>query len=103
VNLQNVTHRTAALLFMLVSCSLAFAQPVPQARAFLSPEVTTDKKIVFRVYAPNAQNVRVFGTDLPGLRQNGQMAKNEKGIWELVFGPVDPGAYRYNLIIDGAD
>jgi len=102
MNHPRITNRITALFFALAAGSLAIAQPPTQAPAFLSPEVTADKKIIFKVYAPNAQSVRVFGTDLPGLMQNGQMTKTEKGMWELVFGPVDPGAYRYNLIIDGA-
>jgi hypothetical protein len=45
--------------------------------------------------------VRVQGGDIPGMMQGGQMTKGENGVWELVFGPVDPGAYRYNFMVDG--
>lgn len=39
---------------------------------------------------------------MPGLGQAGAMTKSENGVWELKFGPVDPGAYRYNFNVDGA-
>jgi enterochelin esterase family protein len=61
----------------------------------------SDHKIAFRIYAPKAEVVRVVGGDIPGLMQAGQMTKGENGVWELVFGPVDPGAYRYNFNVDG--
>lgn len=90
------------LVSILLLGGAAMAQRAPQAPSFVSPEVTPDRKIDFRMYAPDAQNVRVVGTDIPGLMQAGRMTKNEKGIWELEFGPVDPGAYRYKFSVDGA-
>ncbi len=67
----------------------------------MSPELTPDHKIVFRIYAPKAESVRVSGGDIPGMMQAGPMTKGENGVWELSFGPVDPGAYRYNFTVDG--
>ena len=90
------------LVSILLLGGAAMAQRAPQPPTFVSPEVTPDRKIEFRMYAPNAQNVRVVGTDMPGLMQAAPMTKNEKGIWELEFGPVDPGAYRYKFSVDGA-
>lgn len=79
----------------------ALAQQAPRAPYVVSPEIRSDRMVVFRVYAPKAENVRVVGTDIPGLMM-GEMKKGENGVWELDFGPVDPGAYRYNFQIDGA-
>jgi enterochelin esterase-like enzyme len=87
---------------MLALATLAFAQRGPQPPAVTSPEVMADRTVAFRIYAPNAQNVRVFGTDMPGMLQSGPMTKSEKGIWEIALGPVNPGAYRYNFVVDGA-
>ncbi len=97
-----MTWKCFASACALLVCRLGTAQPAPPAPAFASPDVTTERKIIFRIYAPNAQNVRVAGTDLPGLAQMGHMSKNGEGVWELEFGPVDPGAYRYNFVVDGA-
>ncbi len=80
--------------------AIALAQQGQQAPYVVSPEIHSDRTIAFRIYAPKAENVRVIGTDIPGLMM-GQMKKGENGVWELVFGPVNPGAYRYNFLVDG--
>jgi len=90
---------TAAALFVSASISAQQGQRAPN---YTSPEVTPDRKVIFRIYAPNAQSVRVGGTDMPGLPQATPMTKGENGVWELAFGPVNPGAYRYNFVVDGA-
>lgn len=72
--------------------------PVPQ---FVSAEVGADRKITFRVYAPQADAVRLAASDIPGLGQNGQLTRADNGVWQLTFGPIEPGSYRYNFNIDG--
>jgi enterochelin esterase-like enzyme len=78
------------------------AQPGRGGRgpAVVSPEITGDQKIVFRALAPNAQAVRLVGTDIPGNNQGAAMTKGENGVWEITLAPP-PGAYRYNFNIDG--
>lgn len=93
------THPTAAWFVAMALCGMAPAQDRPPA--FVSPEVLSDHSVTFRIYAPHSENVRVAGTDMPGLMQAGPMTKNENGVWELTFGPVVPGAYRYNFSVDG--
>jgi hypothetical protein len=68
--------------------------------AVVSPEVRPDRTVVFRLPAQQAQMVAVRGSDLAGLGQ-AQFTKGDNGIWEATVGPVNPGAYRYNFIIDG--
>ena len=67
----------------------------------MSPEVSADRRITFRINAPQARTVRVSGSDIPGLGQNGVMTKAENGIWTFTSAPVPPGAYRYNINVDG--
>jgi len=71
------------------------------APAVVSPEVSSDRRITFRINAPQAQTVRVSGSDIPGLGQNGVMTKSEGGVWTFTSAPVPPGAYRYNINVDG--
>src|SRR5215213_1156541 len=84
------------------------AAPVaaPQGRGNQAPpvnsqEVLADRKITFRIYAPNAQAVRLSAGDVPNSAQSAQMTKTAAGIWETTVGPVEPGAYRYNFVVDG--
>ena len=82
------------------------APPAVQGRGqgaapVVSPEVSTDRRITFRINAPQAQAVRVSGGDIPGLGQNGVMTKGENGVWTFTSQPVPAGAYRYNINVDG--
>jgi enterochelin esterase family protein len=72
-----------------------------QAPAFLSPVVEPDRRVTFRIFAPQAQAIRLTASDIPGLGQTGLLKKADNGVWELTFGPIDPGAYRYNFNVDG--
>lgn len=68
--------------------------------AVMSPEVSADQRITFRIAAPNAKDVRLSASDIPGIGQ-GTMTRRDSGIWEGTIGPVPPGAYRYNFNVDG--
>jgi enterochelin esterase-like enzyme len=85
----------------LVSAATAFAQapaPVPPA---VSPEVSADRKITFRLLAPQAESVKLSGSDLPENGKGTAMVKNQAGVWEVTLGPVPAGAYRYNFNVNG--
>src|SRR5579862_2668092 len=73
----------------------------PQAPQVTSPEVSADRNATFRIYAPQAQNVRVSGGDIPNINTRGTMIKGANGVWEGTVGPLEPGAYRYNFSVDG--
>lgn len=73
----------------------------PQAPAVVSPEVSTDRHITFRIYAPQAQAIRLNASDIPGLGQTGVLTKGENGVWSVTVGPVPAGAYRYTFNVDG--
>ena len=91
-----------AVATLAVLASGAHAQegrgtPPPQ----VSPEVAADRRITFRVFAPQAQAIRLAAGDIPGVGQTTQLTKAPNGVWETTIGPGDPGAYRYNFNIDG--
>jgi enterochelin esterase family protein len=71
------------------------------APAVISPEVSADRRVTFRLAAPQAQAVRLAAGDIPGLGQRGVLTKSEDGLWSATIGPIDPGAYRYNFNVDG--
>lgn len=68
---------------------------------FVSAEVGGDRRLTFRIYAPNAQAIRLSAGDIPGVGQGTQLTKQSTGVWEVTVGPVEPGAYRYNFNVDG--
>jgi enterochelin esterase family protein len=67
----------------------------------ISPVVGEDRRVTFRILAPQAESVKVAGSDIPGNGQGAAMTKGENGVWEVVMGPIDPGAYRYNFNVNG--
>jgi enterochelin esterase family protein len=72
-----------------------------QGPQVVSPEISPDRHVTFRILAPQAQNVRLTGSDIPGIGQGAPMMMGTNGVWEATLGPIDPGAYRYNFNVDG--
>ena len=73
----------------------------PQGPVVTSPEILSDRRVTFRILAPQAEAVRLAGGDIPGNGQGAPMTKGENGVWEVTLGPIDPGAYRYNFNVNG--
>jgi enterochelin esterase family protein len=84
-------------LVAILMASHALAQ-LPTGRF---PEVTADRHVVFRIFAPQARAVRLFSTDIFGQEPKGELTKTDNGLWEITVGPIEPGAYRYNFNVDG--
>ena len=68
-----------------------------------SPEVHADRRVTFRILAPDAQKVELRSPgDIPGVGGRGvappQLTKNAEGVWEATFGPLPAGAYRYVFV-----
>lgn len=96
-------YRSALLPAFALACSLAFAQPPqgPPQPQVQSPQLLEGGKVAFRILAPKASEVRLIGTDIPGNQKGAPLAKAENGVWEVVLGPIEPGAYRYFFLVDG--
>lgn len=110
MRIAKLIARTAATMMAAVSLiSAASAQQPAAAPAqrptpppvVESPVVHEDRQITFRLLAPEAESVRLVGSDIPGMGGGKPMTKGEKGIWEITVGPVPPGSYRYTFNIGG--
>ena len=60
------------------------------------PRVLSDNSVMFRVNAPQAQNVQI---DLGGTKYD--MQKSEGGAWTVTTKPQVPGFHYYSLVVDG--
>lgn len=76
-------------------------QEARNAAPVISPEVTAERMVTFRLKAEKADAVRIVGGDMPQIGQGKDLKKSDAGVWELTLGPVDPGAYRYRFDVDG--
>ena len=66
--------------------------------AVLSPEVTSDRRIILRLYAPSAQQVVAAG-ELDGKPH--PMTRGSDGVWAVTVGPLEPDIYTYAFNVDG--
>ena len=98
--MHTLLRRSAILAFLAcLTCALpAFAQP--PAGQIVSPVVGADRKVTFRLRAPNAKDVKVDGdwTTKPVA-----MAKDDKGVWSLTTEPLEPNLYGYFFVVDGTN
>jgi enterochelin esterase family protein len=85
---------------LLLFAAAAFAQP-PRPPQFVSPEVSADRKVTFRLYAPKAEAVTLNGGDIPNNGKGAPMTKTAEGVWEVTLGPLPAGAYRYTFGVGG--
>lgn len=90
-----------------------FTPPPPTPNDTLrSPEVGSNGRVIFRLYAPDARQVKLQaeGTEaVPGISPQEAtkgiagfpMTRHENGVWSIDFGPIPPGVYRYTFVVDG--
>jgi enterochelin esterase family protein len=97
----------AAALSLLAAATVAAQAPAPApAQTFPEgtirastdvvgqdwPRVDAQRRVYFRIRAPEAQSIRVLGADL---------TKGEDGFFTGVTAPQDPGFHYYQLTVDG--
>ena len=67
-------------------------------QSIVSPELHPDRRATFRLHAPEADQVSLSARFANGLCP---MNKEDKGIWSITVGPIEPGIHRYNFDIGG--
>ncbi|MBN2481232.1 MAG: esterase [Bacteroidales bacterium] len=66
----------------------------------ISPEIG-DNEIVFRISAPYAYTVKLYGSWMQNMDAAVDMVKNDQGIWSVIVPTPTPELYTYNFIVDG--
>jgi enterochelin esterase-like enzyme len=69
--------------------------------SLVSPEVAADRRVTFRIFAPKASEVSVMGQWDDNQRH--PMTKDERGVWSITVGPLEPSFWFYNFTLDGID
>jgi enterochelin esterase-like enzyme len=82
---------------LLATPFVADAQRRPSK--IVSPEVLPDNSVIFRLYAPNAKEVKLVGTWSRGFKPN-EMVKKDT-LWEVKVGPIPSDMYEYDIVVDG--
>jgi len=99
----------AVLLLTLALGPRARAQAIPRPAptpndTLVSPEVLSDHRVTFRIYAPKATEVILRGEWMPmqGMVISGEkLVKDDQGVWSITVGPLTPDVYRYSFSVDG--
>src|SRR5690348_8981227 len=95
-------HRAAQLVPILLSLLATTTTPAapPVADAVVSPEVHPDRRVTFRLYAPKAAEVTLFGDWMPP-SSNQPLTRDDQGVWTITVGPLSPGISIYTFTVDG--
>ncbi|MBI1786902.1 MAG: esterase [Acidobacteria bacterium] len=74
-------------------------EPTPND-TLVSPEVLSDRRVTFRIYAPKASEVTLRGDWMEG-PGSVKLEKDERGVWAFTAGPLAPDYYSYSFNVDG--
>ena len=91
------TRMPLLVILLAVIAVPSLAQTPPQPQPVISPEVHPDRRTTFRFRAPNAKEVSLA-------REGAEpqpMQKDEKGVWSVTIGPLEPDLYGYAFVADG--
>lgn len=119
---MHISKRVIVFLVITIAIlvgSVSFAQEaarqgpsrerLPQSpnATLVSPEVLADKQVTFRLYAPDAKTVNVRGEwmnspeDQKKFGHGTDLQAATNGVWSATIGPLMPGTFRYNFVVDG--
>jgi enterochelin esterase-like enzyme len=84
----------------ILLASALFGQAQQQTKTVISPEILEDKSVIFRLYAPRADSVKLGGTMTADYSEF-NMVKNDSGVFEVKIGPLAPDMYVYIFKVDG--
>jgi enterochelin esterase-like enzyme len=93
----------AVSLFILFACAAFTLQTHAQwgRRPLISPDITDDHSVIFRLYAPDARSVKLSGNWMQGWGASVEMERNDTGLFQTTIDPLAPEIYTYTFIIDG--
>ena len=106
--MRKISAAIAVLLALSGAPSLAADPGIPALpptdqplRGFVT-RVEADRRITFRLFAPEAKSVAVvFGSMDPAKVKATPMTKGGNGVWSVSIGPVAPDLYEYYFNVDG--
>jgi enterochelin esterase-like enzyme len=91
----------ASLFLMVAPAQTPRREPTPND-TLKSPEVLSDNRVTFRIYAPKASEVSIGGDWIAqGRGTGGKLEKDDKGVWSITVGPLVPDFYSYSFTVDG--
>jgi enterochelin esterase family protein len=93
-----------SFVLLLACVNLVTAQELANfmnRQAVISPEITGGN-VTFRISAPGAVEVKLYGNWMESFAAAESLSKNSEGLWEITLPTPAPDIYTYNFIVDGA-
>lgn len=93
------------LMTLVIPVQLLAQQALFGGGSIISPEIDDENRVIFRLYAPNATEVKLSGDWMP---QEGwtpgsvNLAKGDEGVWEYTTEVMPSDLYTYYFSVDGA-
>ena len=100
-------HFICLVAAMILAASSFAQQALNWNSKIVSPEVNEDNSVTFRLFAPKAVRVQVFGDFLPGEGVNPSEVPTvadlteKNGVWEYTTKPLASELYSYSFLVDG--
>jgi enterochelin esterase family protein len=99
--MQVLCKSSRAVFFLLVCLFLVLPlEAASRWQSIVSPQVHKDRRVTFRLRAPEAKQVGVNVQFKQGLQL---MTRNSDGLWSITLGPAEPEIYEYSFVVDGLD
>jgi enterochelin esterase family protein len=86
------------LLVLVAAAQVAWAQQ-QQKPPIISPDVQPDRRVTFRLEAPNAKAVLLNREGAKAV----PMQKDQSGLWTVTTEPLEPDLYGYSFTVDGVN
>jgi enterochelin esterase family protein len=93
-----MTKSIVTATFLAAAAQVSVASAQGQRPQVVSPEVTSDRRVILRLHAPAAQQVVAAG-ELDGKPH--PLTKGSDGVWTTTIGPLEPDIYTYAFNVDG--
>lgn len=88
------------IAFLISILALSLAAQTPQPDGIVSPEVHPDRTVTFRVKAPKAAEVTLYGDWMP-VGKPEAMTKAADGTWSITTAPLEANGHLYWFNLDG--
>jgi enterochelin esterase-like enzyme len=85
---------------LLFAAAAALYAQAPPLDLLVSPDIHPDRTVTFRIRAPKAAQVSLYGAWMP-VGKLVPMTKDAEGIWSTTSAPLDPNVYLYWFNVDG--
>lgn len=101
--MQTILRYVFIILFTLVGVAGNAQENIGNALGELrSPEMLDDQSVVFRLWAPEAKEVRLLGNWMDQSERSGAaMERNAEGLWCIRVKELYPDLFLYNFLVDG--